>query len=154
MWRSPWDIWLWSGVLMFICALQPKQWGMHGWNWVQMVMKNAKTTVMCICLVEHLKYRRVVHLNRLNNSISITTVVVVQVLNRPVLMILHEDSCDLHDSTTQEPTIISSGILPCGETNTTTIQTIAVDCVTNRLAFHHHAQTERNTNPPIIKVEN
>ena len=92
--------------------------------------------------------------NRLNNSISITTVVVVQASHRPVLMIRREDDCDRHDSTIQEPTIISSRILPCGETNTTTIRTVAVDCVTCELVFHHHAQTETNTNPPIITVEN
>ena len=96
----------------------------------------------------------IVNFNRLNNSISITTVVVVQALHRLVLMIQHEDGCDLHDSTFEEPTIISSHVLPCGETNVTTIQTIAVDCVTRKLVYHHHAQMETTTNPPIITVEN
>ena len=90
----------------------------------------------------------IVSFNRLNNSISITTVIVVQASHRPVLMIWCEDGGDLHDSIIQEQTIISSRVLPCGETNATTIRTVAVDCVTRELMYHHHAQTETNTNPP------
>ena len=96
----------------------------------------------------------IVSFNRLNNSISVTMIVVVQTLHTVVLMIRCEDGCDLHDSTIQEPTIISSCTLPCGETNTATIRTVAVDCVTCELVFRHHAQMETNTNPPIIMVEN
>ena len=108
-------------------------------------------------MIEHLKKHVIdlfVSFNRLNNSISLTTIVVVQASHNPVLMIRCEDGCDLHNSTIQELTIISSHVLPCGKTNMTTIQTVAVDCVTSELVFHHHEQTETNTNPPINTVEN
>ena len=93
-------------------------------------------------------------IKRLNNSIGITTIVVVQAPNRLVSMIRREDFCDLHNRTIQAATIIPGSVLPRSETNSTSIGTITVDCVTRELVLHNHVQMEMNTNPPIITIEN
>ena len=80
-----------------------------------------------------------------------TTIVVVEALHGPFLMVRHEDLSDLDKGTIQPLSILFCNALPCRETNVAAIQSIAVNVVTCKLILNHHAHVEMKTNAPIIQ---
>jgi hypothetical protein len=77
-------------------------------------------------------------MNNNNDDVCVTTVMVVEVLHGPVLIVRLEDPHDLDNHTTQ-PEAILSYVLSYHETNVTIIRTITVYGLACKLVLYHHA---------------
>jgi hypothetical protein len=77
----------------------------------------------------------------------------VEALYWPVLIIWSKDLHYLVNSTIQLATILSSHVLSCHETNTTTIYSIATDIVTDTVSNLHPLQSDQHTNSIALLLD-